>query len=136
MPVAFLFGRKVALDEPLSKEERGTLLFALGVNLLLPVISPVWVVMARGTTMPRAAVLCRRKAWFDALFLLILLLILPLPVATWLVPVDAISLWALLGFMVAWLAAIGGLWLWWKVVTIMALRAVEKGFTYRFPLVG
>lgn len=136
MPLAFLFGRKVALDVPLSKQERGTLLFALGVNLLLPVISPVWVVIAKGTTMPVAAALCRRKAWFDALFLLILLLILPLPMATWLVPVDAISLWALLGLMVVWLAVVGGVWLWWKVVTVMALRAVEKGSTYRFPLVG
>jgi hypothetical protein len=136
MPFAFLFGRKVALDAPLSKQERGTLMYALGVNLLLPVISPVWVVLARGSAMPHAARLCGRKIWLDVLFLLVELLILPLPLVTWLFPTDAINLWVLLGGMIVWVAAVGLVWLWWKVVTVLALRAVEKGFTYRFPIVG
>lgn len=134
--LAFVFGRKLASDDPLPPAERKALLLALGVNLLLPVVSPAWVALGKRATMPRAAALCRRKIVLDVLFLVVELILLPLPLVTWLVPSESINLWALLVGLMVWLAAIVVVWLWWKTVTILALRAAEKGAIYRFPIVG
>ena len=134
--LAFFFGRKVALDDPLAPAERKALMLALGINLLLPVVSPAWVALGKRAAMPRAAALCGRKIVLDFLFLFVELVLLPLPLVTWVLPPEAINPWALLGGLAVWLAVIIIVWLWWKTVTILALRAAEKGALYRFPIVG
>lgn len=137
MILGFLFGRAVDLPVAPALADKGRAVAGLSLTLAVPLVPVVWIAMTAGPAAPFAVRACRAKARFDAVALGLSLLMLMALVVVPFLPDAAWDHWlAVIALILVWLLLIFAVVTWWSIVSIVALRAVERGKDFRYPLSG